>query len=61
MTMARKVSDCSKFPSENNCTLLIAGEEEEVLKVAVRHAIEEHGHENTPDLAEKVRGTLVDE
>ena len=59
--MARKVSDCSKFPSENNCTLVIAGEEEEVLKVAMRHAVEEHGHENAPDLREKISGMLVDE
>ena len=58
--MTRKVSDCSKFPSEKNRTLVIAGEEEEVLRVVMRHAVEEHGHENASDLREKIRGTLGD-
>lgn len=49
------------MPSEKNCTLVIAGEEDEVLTVAVRHAIEEHGHENTPELREEVKGMLEDE
>lgn len=57
----RKVSDCRQFPSEKNCSLMIAGTEEEVLKVAVRHAVEEHGHKNSPKLREQVRTTLRDE
>ena len=28
--MTRKVADCRAFPSANNCTLTIAGEEDEV-------------------------------
>src|SRR5436309_8031820 len=36
---ARKVVDCRLFPSENNCTLTIAGTEDEVLKAAVEHAV----------------------
>ena len=31
----RYVVDCREQPSENNCTLTIAGEREEVLKAAV--------------------------
>jgi predicted small metal-binding protein len=57
----RKVVDCRKFPSESGCTLSIAGTEEEVLKVAVRHAAEEHGHQNTPELREQIRAMLQDE
>jgi predicted small metal-binding protein len=57
----RKVADCRAFPSEKNCTLYIAGTEEEVLSVAVRHAIEEHGHKNSPDLREQLRSFLKDE
>jgi len=56
--MARKVVDCRLFPSEKNCSLTIAGTEEEVLKVAVRHAVEEHGHDNTPELLKEI-GTLL--
>ncbi len=59
--MARKVVDCRLFPSENNCSLTIAGTEEEVLKVAVRHAVEEHGHDNTPELRKEIRTLLKNE
>jgi hypothetical protein len=58
--MARKMIDCRTMPSEINCTLTIAGEEEEVLDAAVMHAVDKHGHENTPALREMIRGGLVD-
>ena len=57
----RKVADCRLYPSEKGCSLMIAGTEEEVLKVAVRHAVEEHGHKNTPELRKEIRGLLKDE
>ena len=57
----RKVIDCRLFPSEKNCTLSIAGSEEEVLNVAVRHAVEEHGHQHGPALREQIRSLLKDE
>jgi predicted small metal-binding protein len=58
--MARKMIDCRRMPSETNCTLTIAGQEEEVLDAAVAHAVDRHGHENTPELRERMRGGLVD-
>jgi len=58
---SRKMIDCRRMPSERNCSLTIAGTEEEVLDVAVRHAVEEHGHENTPELREQLRQALMDE
>jgi predicted small metal-binding protein len=57
----RKYIDCSEFPSENNCTLKISGTEDEVLPVAARHAAEVHGHEDTPEMREQLRGMLKDE
>lgn len=57
----RKVVDCRLYPSEKGCTLTIAGTEEEVVTVAVRHAVEEHGHENTPELRGEIRALLKDE
>jgi predicted small metal-binding protein len=57
--MARKMVDCRKMPSEINCTLTIAGEEEEVLDAAVMHAVDKHGHENTSELREHIRDGLV--
>ncbi|TMC50231.1 MAG: DUF1059 domain-containing protein [Chloroflexi bacterium] len=59
--MARKVVDCREMPSESNCTLTIAGEEDEVLRAAGEHAASVHGHQNTPELREQIRGMLKDE
>lgn len=57
----RKVIDCRRFPSENNCTLAISGSEEEVLDLAVLHATTVHGHNNTPELREQIRSLFQDE
>jgi predicted small metal-binding protein len=57
----RKMVDCRRMPSERNCSVTIAGTEEEVLTVAVRHAVEEHGHLNTPELREQIRQAIIDE
>jgi predicted small metal-binding protein len=56
--MARKMVDCRKMPSENNCSLTIAGTEDEVLDAAVAHAISAHGHEDTPELRDMIRSGL---
>jgi predicted small metal-binding protein len=54
--MARKVIDCRDFPSENNCTVAIAADTtDELLEVATRHAVQTHGHEDTPELREQIR------
>jgi hypothetical protein len=58
--MTRKMLDCRKIPSENNCSLTIAGTEDEVLDTATAHAIAKHGHEDTPDLREMLRSGLTD-
>jgi len=57
----RKVADCRQFPSEKKCTLTIAGTEEEVLKGAIWHAVESHGHKDTPQLRNQIRAMLQDE
>ena len=58
---ARKVVDCRLFPSENNCTLTIAGTEDEVLKAAMEHAVSSHGHADTPEFREQLRSAMQDE
>ncbi|KKW42701.1 MAG: hypothetical protein UY92_C0004G0037 [Candidatus Magasanikbacteria bacterium GW2011_GWA2_56_11] len=57
----RKVADCRKMPSEKNCSVVISGTEEEVVPLAVHHAVSDHGHEDTPELRDEVRRTLEDE
>jgi hypothetical protein len=59
--MARKMADCRRFPSESNCSLTIIGEEEEVVRTGAEHAVSVHGHEDTPELREQVRGMLEPE
>jgi hypothetical protein len=59
--MARKMADCRRFPSESNCTLTIIGEEDEVIQTASEHAVSVHGHDDTPELREQIRGILEDE
>ncbi|MER7010675.1 DUF1059 domain-containing protein [Saccharopolyspora sp. NPDC000359] len=59
--MARKVADCRRFPSGSGCTLTLVGEEDEVLRAAVEHAVSVHQHEDTPQLREQLRGLLEDE
>lgn len=58
--MSRKMIDCRKVPSDNNCTLTIAGTEEEVLDAAVAHAISAHGHADGPELRAALRAGLED-
>jgi hypothetical protein len=55
------MADCRRWPSDSNCTLTIVGEEDEVLRAAAEHAASVHGHENTPELHEQIRGLLEPE
>ncbi|MGD0053178.1 MAG: DUF1059 domain-containing protein [Vulcanimicrobiaceae bacterium] len=57
----RKIIDCREFPSETNCSLTIAGTEEEVVKAATEHAISSHGHAAGPELVSAIRSSLHDE
>ena len=59
--MGRKVADCRDFPSENNCTLAISGEEDEVVLAATEHAVSVHGHEDTEEVRTWLRQNLKDE
>ena len=56
--MSRLMADCRRFPSETNCSLVIIGEEDEVARAAAEHAVSVHGHEDTPEFREQVRGFL---
>ncbi|HUK66555.1 MAG TPA: DUF1059 domain-containing protein [Anaeromyxobacteraceae bacterium] len=59
--MARKMVDCRDFPNEMTCSLTIAGEEEEVVRAATLHAVDVHGHRDTPEFREEIRRSLKDE
>jgi predicted small metal-binding protein len=52
--MARVMADCRRFPSESNCSLVIIGEEDEVVRAAAEHAASVHGHEDTPEMRQQL-------
>ncbi len=56
--MARRMADCRRFPSESNCSLVIIGDEEEVVRAAAEHAASVHGHEDTPEMRQQLREFL---
>ncbi|HEY3169529.1 MAG TPA: DUF1059 domain-containing protein [Thermoanaerobaculia bacterium] len=41
--------------------MTISGTEDEVVEAATQHAVASHGHEDTPELRERLRGMLEDE
>jgi predicted small metal-binding protein len=59
--MSRKLVDCREVPSESGCTLTIAGEEDEVVRAAVLHAVDVHGHRDTSEFREQIRRSLRDD
>jgi hypothetical protein len=59
--MERKMADCRRFESESNCTLTLIGEEAELVEAAAQHAVGVHGHEDTPELRDQIRGMLEPE
>ena len=47
--MTRKFIDCREFPSDTNCSVAISADsEEELLGIAVEHAVSVHHHHDTP-------------
>lgn len=59
--MTRKMADCRRFESDNDCSLTIIGEEDEVISAAAQHAVAVHGHQDTPELREQLRAMLEPE
>lgn len=56
--MARFVADCRDMPSDSGCTLTIAGEEDEVVEAAARHAVAVHQHSDGDELRAAIREGL---
>lgn len=61
MSNKRVMVDCRNTPSESNCSLCISGTEEEVMAVAIRHAVDSHGHEDTPELREQIKAAFKED
>jgi Protein of unknown function (DUF1059) len=59
--MGRMIADCRRFESDNNCSLTIIGEEDEVIATAAQHAATAHGHQDTPELRSQLVAMLEPE
>lgn len=59
--MARKVIDCREMPNDVGCTLAMSGEERELMRAAVAHAIDVHHEEDTPAFRASLRKMMKDE
>jgi hypothetical protein len=59
--MERVMADCRRFESDSDCRLTIIGPEDDVVAAAAQHAAATHGHEDTPELREQLRGMLEPE
>ncbi|HTN48978.1 MAG TPA: DUF1059 domain-containing protein [Burkholderiaceae bacterium] len=59
--MGRKFIDCREFPSESKCTVAISADsEKELLEVAVQHAVTVHGHQDSAELRQQIKGAIRD-
>lgn len=56
--MTRMMADCRRFPSESNCSLVIIGEEDEVVRAAAEHAASVHGHADDAETRTFIRQYL---
>ena len=59
--MPRKMADCRRFESDSSCSLTIIGEEDEVIEAAAQHAVNVHGHEDTPEMRAQLQALLEPE
>jgi predicted small metal-binding protein len=57
--MTRKYIDCREFPSESNCSITISADREgELIEAAAQHAVTVHGHQDTPQLRQQLKGAI---
>jgi predicted small metal-binding protein len=57
--MKRHYIDCRELPNEEACTLRISADgRKELLEAAVRHVVEVHQHEDTPQLRDSLQGAF---
>jgi predicted small metal-binding protein len=57
--MDRKYIDCREFPSESQCTVAISADsEDELIEAAAQHAVQAHGHQDSPELRMELRQSV---
>ena len=57
----RKSIDCRDYPSDMNCSVAIsAASADELVEIAAAHAVSAHGHADSPELRNTLRGMFKD-
>jgi len=57
--MGRKYIDCRDYPSESKCSVTIAADsEQELMAIAVQHAVAVHGHQDTPEFRAQLKQAI---
>jgi predicted small metal-binding protein len=60
--MGRKFIDCRDFPSDVPCSVAISADsEEELMQIAVEHAVSVHHHSDSPALRQQLQQMFKDE
>ena len=55
----RQFIDCREVRSDMNCTIAISADSEaELLDAAAQHAMDVHGHDDTPEMREMLRQSI---
>jgi hypothetical protein len=61
MAEKRERMDCRLFLVDEPCDIAILGDEEELVNIAVQHAVREYGQQDTPELREQLRPIVREE
>ena len=57
--MSRKHIDCREFPSKSHCTIAISADSaDELIDAAAQHAVQVHGHQDSPELRAHLRDAV---
>lgn len=57
--MGRMFIDCREVPSEKNCSVAIAADNErELLDAVVQHAVAVHGAKDTPEFRDELKQAI---
>ncbi len=57
--MARKYVDCREMPSDSKCTVAISADDEnELIAVAVQHAVSVHGHQDSAEFRKMLKQAI---
>jgi predicted small metal-binding protein len=57
--MARQYIDCRTIASDSKCSVTIAADsEQELMEVAIGHAVAQHGHQDTPEFRNQLRQAI---